>query len=172
MSLLQLARPASRSLRSLIARRAPSAAAAASSYSTIPQPPAPLGPRTSVGSSRDAVDRRPERDTGAQSPENVVYLADTKAGGVSKCAIRADSHGVPAQRARCIGMIEQDPIRLVNARKAVCDGGESASPLSRSLGLTSCTGGGPLGHPKIFINLDKPGELRVFTKTEVHWADA
>ncbi|EIW64654.1 uncharacterized protein TRAVEDRAFT_42061 [Trametes versicolor FP-101664 SS1] len=37
-------------------------------------------------------------------------------------------------------MISREPIRVVNGRKAVCDGG-----------------GGPLGHPKIFINLDKPG---------------
>ncbi|CCM06748.1 uncharacterized protein FIBRA_09043 [Fibroporia radiculosa] len=37
-------------------------------------------------------------------------------------------------------MINSEPIRVVHGRKAVCDGG-----------------GGPLGHPKIFINLDKPG---------------
>ncbi|KAG2366534.1 ubiquinone oxidoreductase 20 kd subunit [Suillus spraguei] len=37
-------------------------------------------------------------------------------------------------------MINNEPIRVVHGRKAVCDGG-----------------GGPLGHPKIFINLDKPG---------------
>ncbi|KAJ3484052.1 hypothetical protein NLI96_g5900 [Meripilus lineatus] len=37
-------------------------------------------------------------------------------------------------------MISREPIRVVEGRKAVCDGG-----------------GGPLGHPKIFINLDKPG---------------
>ncbi|ETW87204.1 hypothetical protein HETIRDRAFT_244495, partial [Heterobasidion irregulare TC 32-1] len=37
-------------------------------------------------------------------------------------------------------MIADEPVRLVHARKAVCDGGS-----------------GPLGHPKIFINLDKPG---------------
>ncbi|KAI0639423.1 ubiquinone oxidoreductase 20 kd subunit [Trametes polyzona] len=37
-------------------------------------------------------------------------------------------------------MISREPIRVVHGRKAVCDGG-----------------GGPLGHPKIFINLDKPG---------------
>ncbi|KAI0735148.1 zinc-finger domain-containing protein [Earliella scabrosa] len=36
-------------------------------------------------------------------------------------------------------MINKEPIRVVHGRKAVCDGG------------------GPLGHPKIFINLDKPG---------------
>jgi len=37
-------------------------------------------------------------------------------------------------------MIDEEPIRVVQGRKAVCDGG-----------------GGPLGHPKIFINLDQPG---------------
>ncbi|KAI0275074.1 hypothetical protein BC834DRAFT_814552 [Gloeopeniophorella convolvens] len=37
-------------------------------------------------------------------------------------------------------LIANEPIRLVHGRKAVCDGGA-----------------GPLGHPKIFINLDKPG---------------
>ncbi|KZT30585.1 hypothetical protein NEOLEDRAFT_20220 [Neolentinus lepideus HHB14362 ss-1] len=36
-------------------------------------------------------------------------------------------------------MIDEEPIRIVQGRKAVCDGG------------------GPLGHPKIFINLDQPG---------------
>jgi len=39
-----------------------------------------------------------------------------------------------------MGMVVQDPVRMVEARRATCDGG-----------------GGPLGHPKIFINLDKPG---------------
>ncbi|KAF8168104.1 hypothetical protein B0H34DRAFT_684224 [Crassisporium funariophilum] len=37
-------------------------------------------------------------------------------------------------------LIANEPIRLVHGRKAVCDGG-----------------GGPLGHPKIYINLDKAG---------------
>ncbi|KAF9459899.1 NADH:ubiquinone oxidoreductase kDa subunit [Collybia nuda] len=37
-------------------------------------------------------------------------------------------------------LIAREPVRLVNGRKAVCDGG-----------------GGPLGHPKVFINLDRPG---------------
>ncbi|KAI0689591.1 zinc-finger domain-containing protein [Cytidiella melzeri] len=37
-------------------------------------------------------------------------------------------------------LIANEPIRVVKGRKAVCDGGA-----------------GPLGHPKIFINLDKPG---------------
>ncbi|KAG7527597.1 hypothetical protein FFLO_06776 [Filobasidium floriforme] len=39
-----------------------------------------------------------------------------------------------------MAMVAEDPVRLVPGRKATCDGG-----------------GGALGHPKIFINLDKPG---------------
>ncbi|EPQ60632.1 hypothetical protein GLOTRDRAFT_68441 [Gloeophyllum trabeum ATCC 11539] len=39
-----------------------------------------------------------------------------------------------------MAMISEEPTRIVHGRKAVCDGG-----------------GGPLGHPKIFINLDQPG---------------
>ncbi|KAI5124701.1 hypothetical protein M0805_004307 [Coniferiporia weirii] len=37
-------------------------------------------------------------------------------------------------------MIAQEPVHMVHGRKAECDGGD-----------------GPLGHPKVFINLDKPG---------------
>ncbi|KAI6132834.1 ubiquinone oxidoreductase 20 kd subunit [Pisolithus sp. B1] len=37
-------------------------------------------------------------------------------------------------------LIANEPVRIVQGRRAVCDGG-----------------GGALGHPKIFINLDKPG---------------
>ncbi|KIY52712.1 hypothetical protein FISHEDRAFT_34616 [Fistulina hepatica ATCC 64428] len=39
-----------------------------------------------------------------------------------------------------MAMIAEEPIRMVHSRKAVCDGGS-----------------GPLGHPKIYINLDQPG---------------
>ncbi|KAE9408083.1 hypothetical protein BT96DRAFT_849679 [Gymnopus androsaceus JB14] len=39
-----------------------------------------------------------------------------------------------------MALIADEPIRVVEGRKAVCDGG-----------------GGPLGHPKIYINLDRPG---------------
>ncbi|GAA5849153.1 hypothetical protein JCM9279_005805 [Rhodotorula babjevae] len=40
-----------------------------------------------------------------------------------------------------IELIQDEPIRLVEGRVAACDGG-----------------GGALGHPRIFINLDKPGQ--------------
>ncbi|CAD6884923.1 unnamed protein product [Tilletia controversa] len=39
-----------------------------------------------------------------------------------------------------MAMIQREPVRLSSKRVVSCDGG-----------------GGPLGHPKIFINLDKPG---------------
>ncbi|TFK57073.1 hypothetical protein OE88DRAFT_1615704, partial [Heliocybe sulcata] len=39
-----------------------------------------------------------------------------------------------------MAMINEEPVRIVSGRKAVCDGG-----------------GGPLGHPRIFINLDQQG---------------
>ncbi|KAE8210988.1 hypothetical protein CF327_g5204 [Tilletia walkeri] len=39
-----------------------------------------------------------------------------------------------------MAMIQKEPVRLSSKRVVSCDGG-----------------GGPLGHPKIFINLDKPG---------------
>ncbi|KAH8835251.1 zinc-finger domain-containing protein [Flagelloscypha sp. PMI_526] len=39
-----------------------------------------------------------------------------------------------------MALLSEEPIRVVHGRKAVCDGG-----------------GGPLGHPKIYINLDRPG---------------
>ncbi|KAH9178709.1 ubiquinone oxidoreductase 20 kd subunit [Lactarius sanguifluus] len=37
-------------------------------------------------------------------------------------------------------LLANEPVRLIHDRKAVCDGGS-----------------GPLGHPKIYINLDQPG---------------
>lgn len=70
-------------------------------------------------------------------------------------------------------LILDEPIRLVEQRIASCDGGESLLQerlamlytVSRILTtsihslviLASSTGGGSLGHPKVFINLDKPG---------------
>ena len=49
-------------------------------------------------------------------------------------------------------MINKEPIRVVHGRKAVCDGGECTVHV-RYVVPHSATGGGPLGHPKIFINL-------------------
>ena len=61
-------------------------------------------------------------------------------------------------------LISKEQIRLVHGRKAVCDGGmclvlllkgNTHTPLllSHSIHTNSVLGGGPLGHPKIYINL-------------------
>jgi NADH dehydrogenase (ubiquinone) Fe-S protein 6 len=39
-------------------------------------------------------------------------------------------------------MIAEEPIRVVHGNRAVCDGG-----------------GGALGHPRVFIPLDKPDDI-------------
>ncbi|KAJ1920034.1 hypothetical protein H4219_001563 [Mycoemilia scoparia] len=53
---------------------------------------------------------------------------------------QTDLAGQPRPMA-AIELINEEPIRFVAGRKAVCDGGD-----------------GPLGHPKVYINLDKSNE--------------
>ena len=53
-------------------------------------------------------------------------------------------------------LVSEDPIRIVHGRKAVCDGGECRITILVYLTWAQYPlflGGGPLGHPKIFINL-------------------
>jgi len=61
-------------------------------------------------------------------------------------------------------LIAKEPIRLVHGRKAVCDGGMScllSFPFVLEANVSHSTnaihlrnlGGGPLGHPKIYVNL-------------------
>lgn len=53
-------------------------------------------------------------------------------------------------------LIAKEPIRLVHGRKAVCDGGNTlflSSLLYTFQPKQFILGGGPLGHPKIYINL-------------------
>lgn len=53
-----------------------------------------------------------------------------------------------------MAMIADEPIRIVHGRKAVCDGGMHSCYIERIIVLNiSAAGSGPLGHPKIFINL-------------------
>lgn len=60
-----------------------------------------------------------------------------------------------------MAMIAEEPIRLVETRIASCNGGKSGcGPLLASdckLTFCSFTGGGSLGHPVVYINVDKPG---------------
>lgn len=50
-------------------------------------------------------------------------------------------------------MIDNEPIRLVDGRKASCDGGEYQSSIYCFNIERLFAGGGPLGHPKVYINL-------------------
>ena len=61
-------------------------------------------------------------------------------------------------------LIANEPIRLIQGRKAVCDGGKStkakrqnpiveAHSFSSPPSFSHYAGSGPLGHPKIYINL-------------------
>ena len=51
-------------------------------------------------------------------------------------------------------LIAKEPIRLVHGRKAVCDGGNICSCVFFChIPPIQFLGGGPLGHPKIYINL-------------------
>ena len=61
-------------------------------------------------------------------------------------------------------MVSEDSIRIVHGRKAVCDGGECPVAIFRVYNtgsMPSFSGGGPLGHPKIFINLVRSSPRRV-----------
>lgn len=58
-------------------------------------------------------------------------------------------------------LVANEPIRLIDGRKAVCDGGKS-TPARKVLTIAKLSflapssfsaGAGPLGHPKIYINL-------------------
>lgn len=77
--------------------------------------------------------------------------------GYEGSTLRAGYHGVAGEHALChlfssngtdldkprplaaIELIHKQPVRWTHSSKVVCDGG-----------------GGPLGHPRIFINVDKP----------------
>ena len=58
-----------------------------------------------------------------------------------------------------MALIAEEPIRLMEKRIAECDGGAWAWNEKQATSDVSLarTGGGSLGHPKVFINLDKPG---------------
>ncbi|KAH7102052.1 zinc-finger domain-containing protein [Auriculariales sp. MPI-PUGE-AT-0066] len=78
-----------------------------------------------------------------QSPNHVeTWSRNQRAKGDALAGPRFEQTALELQPQPMSAMqlVSEDPIRLVNARKAVCDGGV-----------------GPLGHPKVYINLDQPG---------------
>lgn len=62
-------------------------------------------------------------------------------------------------------LIANEPVRMVNARKAVCDGGTCKYVDLVSVFSLFNLGGGPLGHPKIYINLVRANPSRTSLST-------
>lgn len=60
-------------------------------------------------------------------------------GGARYDLLRSDANTQQPAPAAAIELIHQQPVRWIHERTVECDGG-----------------GGPLGHPRVFINLDKP----------------
>ncbi|WWD17709.1 hypothetical protein CI109_102150 [Kwoniella shandongensis] len=110
-------------------------ASSASSYSTSsPTPPAPVPSKQPTSSSPAHLQQSPN------VPKTWSTGQNPKPNAYDNVRFEQTSWEFQPNSPSAMGMVAEDPVRLVEGRKAVCDGG-----------------GGALGHPKIFINLDKPG---------------
>ncbi|SGY38050.1 BQ5605_C003g01949 [Microbotryum silenes-dioicae] len=118
----------------------------------------------------------PPSITPAQAPNRATVWSKTQAARTEAMQgprfEQTDERFQPRPLA-AVELIAEEPIRLIQGRVASCDGGHSqlwivftffwkgcAQPLGFffcSLALGWILDGGSLGHPKIFINLDKPG---------------
>ncbi|WVQ77087.1 hypothetical protein IAR50_006770 [Cryptococcus sp. DSM 104548] len=108
--------------------------AAVRSYSIPPQPPKPIQSEQPDAASPSYLQQSPNVPTTWSKSQN------PKPHAVENARFEQNSWRHQPNQPSAMGMVAEDPVRLVNGRKAVCDGG-----------------GGALGHPKIYINLDKPG---------------
>lgn len=137
-------------------RRAYATAPSTSSTVDLANTPKPTKPlQESQPDSSDPVKLQqapnyPETWSTSQNPKKAAYAGPR---------FEQINFALQPQPAAGIGMVQQDPVRLVDGRKASCDGGEQSIPscLPARDADSRGVGGGPLGHPKIFINLDKPG---------------
>ncbi|KAF8425480.1 hypothetical protein EV426DRAFT_47435 [Tirmania nivea] len=108
------------------------------SYSTQPaSPPTKIDTETEIERTEVA-----ERARTMQAPNRATVWSDMQnPRGVAMSGPRFEQTELEAQPRpyAAIELIHEQPVRFVDKRIAVCDGG-----------------GGPAGHPKIFINVDKP----------------
>ncbi|CAL1695789.1 unnamed protein product [Somion occarium] len=102
--------------------------------SSTPKPTSPAVPSTETAKSPAVIQQAPNY------PSTWSTSQRPRPGPASGPRFEQTFFDLQPQPLSAMEMIANEPIRVVNGRKAVCDGG-----------------GGPLGHPKIFINLDKPG---------------
>ncbi|KIP11941.1 hypothetical protein PHLGIDRAFT_114001 [Phlebiopsis gigantea 11061_1 CR5-6] len=99
--------------------------------------------RLSSSSSVAVPPQQPAAQAAAQAPNYAAAWSTSQAprpAGKSGPRFEQTAMDLQPNPLSAMEMIANEPIRVVHGRKAVCDGGV-----------------GPLGHPKIFINLDKPG---------------
>ncbi|KAK8866088.1 hypothetical protein IAR55_001239 [Kwoniella newhampshirensis] len=125
--------------QSLIPRRTPLSfpirITATASYSTsTPTPSAPVESKQPTSSTPKQFQQSPNVPTTWSTGQN------PKPHAFNNVRFEQTAFDFQPNAPSAMGLVNEDPVRLVNGRKAVCDGG-----------------GGALGHPKIFINLDKPG---------------
>ncbi|KAI6133057.1 ubiquinone oxidoreductase 20 kd subunit [Pisolithus croceorrhizus] len=121
-------RVVSRALRPCASRRASSTKAPSTVASSLPPAPAEDTPRSGIA---------------PQAPNYPTpWSTNQRPRPAARSGPRFEQTAMELQPnpLSALELIANEPVRIVQGRRAVCDGG-----------------GGPLGHPKIFINLDKPG---------------
>ncbi|WVN89095.1 uncharacterized protein L203_104311 [Cryptococcus depauperatus CBS 7841] len=106
----------------------------ARALSTAPEPPTPLPAEQPTAVSPTYLQQSPN------VPHTWSTNQNPKPHAFANVRFEQTSLRYQPNRPSAMGMVNEDPVRLVQGRRAVCDGG-----------------GGALGHPKIYINLDKPG---------------
>ncbi|WVO16900.1 hypothetical protein L204_104586 [Cryptococcus depauperatus] len=106
----------------------------ARALSIAPEPPTPLPAEQPTAVSPTYLQQSPN------VPQTWSTNQNPKPHAFANVRFEQTSLRYQPNRPSAMGMVNEDPVRLVQGRRAVCDGG-----------------GGALGHPKIYINLDKPG---------------
>ncbi|WAR53686.1 hypothetical protein PtB15_3B194 [Puccinia triticina] len=83
-----------------------------------------------------------QKNDGLPKAKSITWSANQKPKSQAMIGPRFEQTNLDAQPnpLPAIELIKKQPIRMVPSRVAACDGG-----------------GGALGHPRVFINLDKPG---------------
>ncbi|KAJ7103540.1 ubiquinone oxidoreductase 20 kd subunit [Mycena belliarum] len=111
-----------------VGRRSPAAAARLSSAAPVPAPSDQAAPAT------PAVLQAPN------APTTWSTNQQSRPGPASSPRFEQTAMELQPNPLSAMALINDVPPTMVNGRRATCDGG-----------------GGPLGHPKIYLNLDLPG---------------
>lgn len=90
----------------------------ARTYSTIPQPPSPLPTQQPTSSSPSDVQQSPNVPTTWSTSQN------PKPHAYNNARFEQTRLDMQPNAPSAMGMVAEDPIRLVDGRRATCDGGE------------------------------------------------